>query len=61
MTPARPIGTYQHPRPVWVHRGHKRRLDIYIRGGLTNREIARLTGMHDSTVRARRIKLRGAA
>lgn len=56
MTPARPIGSYQHPKPRHLHAGYQRRIETYLRGGLNAEEVARLVGVHDSHIRQLRIK-----
>lgn len=47
----RPIGPYQHPRPAWLHKGHYRRIETYLRGGLNLVQVARLVGIDPSSVR----------
>ena len=61
MTYTRPIGPFKHPRPKVLHEGHRRRIDGYIRGGLSEGDIARLTGVERWYVRCRRRRLRSLA
>ena len=49
-----PIGSYQHKRPdprcVPLHEGERRRIAIYLRGGLTLIQTSMLTGVSRFTI-----------